>query len=89
MTYNTPILYGSLVLGLIAAVGIFLVALSLNDAIQTSINSGVTDQNIDGDLITARWIYFVVAAIVLLLIVWWIQARANRDIDRYVNYARN
>ena len=80
MYYNTnqPVLYGSLVLGLIAAVGIFLVALSLNDAIQTSIDSGLTNGDIDGDVITAKWIYFVVAAIVLLLIVWWIQIRASR-----------
>jgi len=75
---NQPLFYGSLVLGLIAAVGIFLVALSLNDAIQTSINSGLTHGDIDGDIITAKWIYFVVAAIVLLLIVWWIQIRASR-----------
>lgn len=80
---SPAISFGSLVLGLIALVGIFITALAWNDAITSSINRGLLqeDGKFEGDVLTAKWIYAIVATIVLLLVLWWLTARSKKGIE--------
>lgn len=80
---SSAVSFGSLVLGLIALVGIFITALAWNDAITSSINRGLLqeDGKFEGDVLTAKWIYAIVATIVLLLVFWWLTARSKKGLE--------
>lgn len=73
MAYHQPVTFGGSFLAAVALVGIIVVALSLNTAICTSIERGISnvDGSHSGDIITAKWIYFVIAAIVVVILMWF------------------
>lgn len=72
--------FGTFALGLISAVLIFLTALAWNEAIVASIVNDTVDN--DGDTLTGKWIYAVVALIVLFLAFWLFAFFSRKDAQR-------
>lgn len=85
MSVRSPISFGNVFLGLIAFVGVFIVALAWNEAIISSINRGAIEKsgNFGNDLLTGKYIYAIVATIILLLIVWWLQSSATKNYNMW------
>jgi|SRR6056297_2435656 len=84
MEYLHPISYAGVVLSGILLVGVIVVALSLNDAIDESIVYGLGDENnVDTSLLTAKWVYAGVGGVILLLLAWFTHSIIMKHYYRY------
>lgn len=80
MTHTNPVTYSGALLGGIILFGIILTALAWNDAIQSSINRGLEGgDRITGDVLTGKWVYAVIAAIVMIVILWFAHSKMAGD----------
>ena len=57
-------------------------ALSFNEAIQTTINKSILNNHVnsDGDIVLYKWLYFLGASIVTVLIAWFLYYKLKKEL---------